>query len=144
MSKIEKHLDKNYLIELGMKEVLVNKLNDEQIENILSFAMEHQKSENLLNSLIQLASMESNNKKGASFLAVNNIATISQLKNLRPDQIETVIDDLYHHNDHKLAIKSIKQYIIINQQEKLYYESGGVNGEYFVDPKSNDGDEDFA
>ena len=106
--------------------------------------MEHTKSENLLNSLVQLASMEANNKKGAAYLASNNIATISQLKNLRSEQIETVIDDLYHHNDYKIAIKAIKQYIILNQQEKLYYESGGVNGEYFVDPKSNEQDEDIA
>ncbi len=143
MSKKEKILDTNYLISLGMKEALIAKLDDEQIENILSYAMEHSKSENLLNSLIKLASMESRDKKGAAFLACNDIATISQLKNMRAEQIEVVIDDLYHHNDHQIAIKAVKQYIILNQQEKLYYESGGVNGEYFVDPKSP-GDEDFA
>ena len=32
MSKNDKVLDKNHLIELGMKEALLNKLDDEQIE----------------------------------------------------------------------------------------------------------------
>lgn len=137
-------IDANYLVNLGMKQALVDKLDDEQIEHLLSFAMDNSESETLLQSLIKLASMEIRDKQGAAFLAANGLATIAQLKNLRPEQIEMVIDDLYHHNDHKIAIKSIKQYIILNQQEKLYYESGGVNGEYFVDPKSHDGDEDFA
>jgi len=144
MSKKKTLIDTDYLISLGMKEALIAKLDDEQLENILSYAMEHSKSENLLSSLINLASMESRDKKGAAFLACNDLATISQLKNMRAEQIEVVIDDLYHHNDHQIAIKAVKQNIILNQQEKLYYESGGVNGEYFVDPKSSDGDEDFA
>jgi hypothetical protein len=138
-----KKLDKNYLISLGMKEALVDKLNNKNIEGLLIFAMEHSKASNLLQMLIQLASMEMSNKSGAIRLAANGVATPVQLKNLTAEQVQTAVDDYDFHEDRIITLKSIKKMLIFNQQEKLYTHTDGVKGEYFIDPVDKD-EEDFA
>lgn len=136
MSTKNKSIDKSHLLKLGLKAPLLDKLDTSQITNLLEFSMENSKEADLQRQLLQLASMETSNKKGATYLAIHEIATIQQLKNLTADQIETVIADLNFSQDSKLAVKAVKKYIVLNQQEKMYFESGGVKGEYYVDPHS--------
>lgn len=141
--KGQKKLDKNFLIERGMKEALFNKLTDKQIEGLLAFSMDHMRATNLSLMLIQLASMELGNKKGAIMLAVDGVITPIQLKNLSAEQVKIVVEDYALHEDPKIAIKTIKKMLVLSQQEKMYNHTDGIKGEYFVDPKDFE-DEDYA
>lgn len=142
MNKKAKEIDRSRLIELGLKEALLSKLDNSQISNLLEYSIEESKNKELTKNLIILASMEANNKKGATYLALSHVATVQQLKNLSADQIEMLIADFKFHHDLKLAIKAAKRFIVINQQEKMYFESGGVQGEYYVDPSSMEEEEE--
>ena len=144
MTKKAREIDRSRLIELGLKEALLDKLSDSQINDLLAYSIDESKNKELLKNLILLASMELHNKHGVIFLAVSHIATPQQLKNLTADQVEMLVSDYNYHHDLKLAIKSAKRFIVINQQEKMYFESGGVKGEYFIDPHSTEEDEETA
>jgi len=140
--ELNKNSNRTYLINIGMKKALVDKLSDKNIQGLLSFSMEHSKASNLLNMVIQLASMELKNKEGSIFLASEGLATPAQLKDLSPEQVVQALDDFHFHEDPKLTIKYIRQMVIVNQQEKLYHHSGGIKGEFYMDQK--DVDEDHA
>ena len=124
---------KKTLVDFGMKEALVEKLDDAQAKDIVAFAMDNPKGENLLQMLIQLASMEIRNKRGAAYLACHGIANTIQLKNLNGEQIEQIVDDYQSSADDKLAIKAVKDAIVANQQEKLYMQTDGMKGEFYED-----------
>ena len=143
MTKKVQKLDASFLLKHGMKEALVSKLNAKQIEGLLSFAMDHMKVPNLGQMLIQLASLELHSKEGAITLAVDGVATIIQLKNLTPEQVRMAADDYAFHEDPKITMKVIKKLLVLSQQEKLYTHTGGIKGEFFIDPKDFE-DEDYA
>lgn len=107
------------LIQYGLKEALLNKLNDKQIIDILAFSMDHINASNLVQMLIQLASMEAGGKYGAAYLASEGVASTIQLKNLSAEQIDEIMGDYMMHQDKALAIKAIKEKIIEGQQDKL-------------------------
>jgi len=116
---------KEQLIKLGLKEVLLNKLKNNQLQELVSFFMNHSKASNLQQMLIQLASMEVNGKEGAIFLASHGIASTVQLKNLSIPQVELIVGDYKFNQNEALAIKMVKSLIIENQQSKL--ESHGLD-----------------
>lgn len=142
MGKKSKEIDRSRLLELGLKDALLGKLSDRQIEDLLDFSLENSKDKDLPKILLQLASMEASNKKGAAYLALNDVATVAQLKNLTADQVEIVTADLKFHQDAKMAVKAVKKFVVLNQQEKMYFESGGLRGEYYVDPHAEFEDEE--
>ncbi|KIE05469.1 hypothetical protein NF27_DP00130 [Candidatus Jidaibacter acanthamoeba] len=107
------------LVEYGLKEALIIKLKDEQIKDIIAFSMDNIKASNLVQMLIQLASMEVNGKYGAAFLASEGVASTMQLKNLSAEQIDEVVWDYKTHQDKALAIKAVKERIIEGQQDKF-------------------------
>lgn len=109
----------NYLLSLGIKEGLLNKLNDSQKSSLAEFALDNANMVNLVQNLIILASMEISGKSGAIFLAAQKFATITQLKNLESQDITNVIEDYKVHGDEVLVIQSIKKFIIKKQQKKL-------------------------
>ncbi len=111
--------ERSRLLQYGLKEALVAKLNNQQIKEILAFSMDHINASNLSQMLIQLASMEINGKHGAAYLASEGIAGTIQLKNLSAEQIDEVIGDYKMHQDMALAIKSVKEKIIEGQQDKI-------------------------
>lgn len=129
------------LVELGMKEALIAKLHKDAIENIALYAIDNHKQPKLLNSLIQLASMELQGKTGAAYLAGQDLATPLQLKSLSSKTIKTLADDHMYHQDAALIIKMLKQAIIMEQQEKLFTKTDGLKGEYYIDPSIVDDDE---
>lgn len=136
-------LDSSFLVKLGVRQALIDKLNDKQIEGLLEFSMDHVKTPNIANTLIQLASMELNNKKGAIMLAVDGLANAIQLKNLTAEQVKSIVEDYAFHEDKKITIKNVKKMLVLNQQEKLYTRTDGIKGEFFIDPKDAE-DEDYA
>lgn len=136
-------LDSSYLIKLGMKQALIDKLSAAQVQGLLEFTMDHMKAPNLLQTLIQLASMELHHKEGAIMLAVDGIASAIQLKNLTIDQVKSLVDDHAFHEDKKITTRNLKKMLVLNQQEKLYTHTDGIKGEFFVDPKDVE-DEDYA
>jgi hypothetical protein len=138
-----KKLDQSFLLKIGMKQALLDKLNKVQIEGLLSFAMDHMKAPNLSLMVVQLASMELNKKSGSIMLAANGLATPIQLKNLTHEQVKMIHDDYTFHEDSKIAVKTIKKMLVFNQQEKLYTHTDGIKGEFFIDPKDAE-DEDYA
>ena len=143
MRKKVNKLDSSFLIKQGFKQALIDKLNDKQIEGLLEFAMDHIKTANLGHTLIQLASMELHNKKGAIMLAVDGLANAIQLKNLSSEQVRGIVEDYAFHEDKKITMKNVKRMLVLNQQEKLYTHTDGIKGEYFIDPKDME-DEDYA
>lgn len=133
MKKVKK-LDRDSLIQLGMKQALVDKLDVKVIQNLLAFYMDHHKSSNVLQTLIKLASMELNNKQGASILALHGIATTEQMKELTAPQIKKINDDYAYSEDEKICIKMVKEMLVANQQEKMFLKSNGLKGELYIDP----------
>jgi hypothetical protein len=124
--------NRNFLIEHGMKEQLVMKLDNTQVKCLTAFAMDNISAPNLLQMLIQLASMEIRGKPGALELATHSIANVVQLKNLNEEQIAKLVDELHLSGDELLVRRLAKKMLIASQQEKLYFKSGGVKGEYYL------------
>lgn len=140
MSKV--YNAKEILIKYGLKEILIDRLDKTKQEMLASFAMEHSKESNLSNMLISLVSMESQGKVGAIYLASNMLATLMQLKSLAKSQVKVLADDYEFHQDARLTIKNLKEMLIASQQEKLFVRSQGLKGEYYIDPKSSNSDEE--
>jgi hypothetical protein len=130
----QKDLDRSLLIKIGMREALLDKLDVNSVRLLIVYAMDNIRTPNLLNSLISLASMELHNKSGAIYLAAHDLVTPLQLKNLGAQQIKILIDDYEFHQDANLIAKAVKEFLIIQQQEKLFTKTGGAKGEYFIDP----------
>ncbi len=105
-------LDRSLLIQAGMKDALLDKLDVGQIRWLICYAMDNLKMPNLLNSLVTLASMELQNKKGAIYLAAHDLATPLQLKNLSAQHINILVSDYEFHQDEKLIIKNIKEMLM--------------------------------
>lgn len=131
-SKVKIADSREFLMRHGMKEKLIMKLDEPQINDLIAFAMDHINVSNLDNLLIQLASMEVRGKAGAIKLAANGIGTVIQLKNLNPDQIKQLVDELEAEKDIALVSREIKRMLIESQQEKLYFRTDGVKGEYYL------------
>ena len=139
----KKHeVDRSLLIKAGMKGPLLDKLEAGQLRWLICYAMDNIKMPNLLTSLVTLASMELQNKKGAIYLAAHDMATPLQLKNLSAHNIKTLVSDYEFHQDEKLIIKNIKEMLIVQQQEKLFTKTDGVKGEYFMDQRAAEDVED--
>lgn len=124
---------KKFLIGLGVKEKLLEKLNENIVNHLVSFAMDHATMQDIAKKITQLAFMELNGKKNAVTLASIGIATIDQLKALNDEQISEILVIYEMNKDVKIAIKNVKKALVSQQQEKLYFESGGLKGEYFLD-----------
>lgn len=112
------------LLEHGIKQLLLDKLNDTQINDIAAFALDHIQSSNLQHMIIQLASMEVRNRHGSAFLASNGVATIEQLKSLSIEQISLIADEYRSDKDYTNAIRSVRDAIIEAQQEQLAFHRG--------------------
>lgn len=125
-------IDDKLLLKVGLKQTLLDKLTYLQKKHLISFAMDHIKAPNLLRMLTQLISMEINDKKGVILLAMHNIVTTTQLKNLTSAQIQMLINEYNNHHDMLLAAKMVKEMLVLNQQEKLYMKTGGIKGEYYT------------
>jgi hypothetical protein len=131
-----------FLLELGVKEKLLSKLKDSLISQLASYAMDHVKAPNIAQLVTLIAFMELNGKKGAAELAAEGIVTPEQLKSLEAHQISQILGDFYINHDINIAIKNVRKYVIANQQEKLYLQSGGLKGEYHLYKDHGDLDED--
>lgn len=129
-----KKLNNTLLADLGMKQALIDKLDPESRNMLIAYAMDNMSIPTLLQSLIQLASMELQGKKGAISLAYNGLANHTQLKSISSRQIAELCADYAFHQDKAIIIKTIKQMLIISQQEKMFNKTMGVKGEFFVDP----------
>ena len=125
-------IDETFLLKLGMKELLLAKLNNEQKKHLIAYAMDQHGNKDVIRNLILLASMELSGKAGAILLAVENTATISQLKILDKSKIAQLAHEYSHHKDPTTIIKMIKEFIISEQQEKLYNKTRGIKGESSV------------
>lgn len=128
MTKSHKNHDISLLIKLGMKEMMLNKLNEEQKKFLISYAMEYVNNKEVTKYLIMLASMELQGKLGAAFLASEKLATIPQLKILTEHQIAHLASDYAYHQTPSLIIKDIKEILIDEQQEKIYSKTHGIRG----------------
>ncbi len=140
--KKQLNLDRSLLIKTGMREALLDKLDVNSVRLLIVYAMDNIKLPDLLNSLINLASMELHNKQGAIYLAAHDLATPLQLKGLSAQQIKALIGDYEFHQDAKLILKAVKELLIIQQQEKLFTKTGGTKGEYYIDPHEREDFED--
>lgn len=125
-------VDDGLLLKIGLKKALLDKLNDVQTKSLIAFAMDHIKTPNLLRMLTQIISMEIGNKQGAILLAMHNIVTATQLKNLTVKQVHSVLEEYTLHHDPAIAIKLAKEMLVLNQQEKLYTMTDGNKGEYYI------------
>lgn len=123
---------KQYLIGLGLKELLLDKLTAEQLDDLASYAMEVSQQPNLQQNLIQLAAMESRGKVGAIKLVEKQIVSISQLKNLSNEDVKHVIEVFETSGDEDVAQKEALELIVVGQQEKLFNFTGGAKGEFYV------------
>ena len=132
--------NKKFLLNLGVKPKLLDNIGDKLTKTLCSYAMDHVKVNNIAQLLTQLAFMELGGKHGAAMLAAEEIATVEQLKSLTKEQIEQVIADYELSHDSQIAQKLVKKMVIINQQEKLYNHSGGLKGEYYIDPQDEEDD----
>jgi len=124
--------NRDFLVKSGMKEQLVVKLDNSQVKCLVAFAMDNIKAPNLLQMLIQLASMEIRDKPGAASLAMHSIATVVQLKNLTGEQIAELDNEFRYSGDEIISRRHVKAMLIAGQQEKLYFKSGGIKGEYHL------------
>jgi hypothetical protein len=129
--------DKELLLKIGVKDALLDKLDSKVIKDLAIYAIDHYSNENLLNSIIQIASMEVRGKVGAAYLIAHSLATIVQLKNIVAETINEIYEDHKFHNDDAITIKLVKEALVMSQQEKLYTKTDGYKGEFFVDPKSD-------
>lgn len=131
------------LVNLGIKQALLDKLEPHSREMLAAYAMDNTSFPKLLQSLIQLASMELQGKKGAIMLAYNGLANCTQLKNISSKQIEELCADYDFHQDKALIIKNIKTMLVFSQQEKMFHKTMGVKGEFFIDPSDSEDLEDI-
>jgi recombinational DNA repair protein RecR len=131
------------LVNLGIKQALIDKLEPNSREMLAAYAMDNTASPTLLQSLIQLASMELQGKRGAIMLAYNGLANCTQIKNINSAQISELCADYDFHQDKAVIIKSIKKMLVISQQEKMFHKTMGVKGEFFVDPSDSEDLEDI-
>jgi hypothetical protein len=124
--------NRKFLLDKGLKDKLLDKLSPGVLKNLVAFAMDNIKAPELQKLLIKLASMEINGKAGASALAVEKVANIEQIKNLEVEQISE-LNALYEGHEDLLSLKKLAMKMLINnQQERLYYGSGGNKGEYYL------------
>lgn len=139
-----KNESKKYLQELGLKELLLDKLNKLQLDHLASYAMDHAEQSNLTQNLIQLAAMESRGKTGAIELAEKGIASVSQLKNLSIEDIKLVSEIYELSRDEDLARKEVMQMIVLAQQEKIFSHSSGKKGEFYADPNELESNKSYG
>lgn len=126
------------LVHVGLKQALIDKLEPHAREMLAAYAMDNTSSPKLLQSLIQLASMELQGKRGAIMLAYNGLANYTQLKNINAKQISELCADYDFHQDKAVIIKNIKTMLVFSQQEKMFHKTMGVKGEFFVDPSDSE------
>lgn len=122
---------KKYLLELGLKEALLNKLSEHQLINMVEFALNHHNSPHLQRDLIGIASLELGGKEGVIELVINDVVTPQQAKSLNNDQVKTVIDtlknsDITHDAAVSNAVKQARNFILYNQQLKIASITGEV------------------
>ena len=113
-----------FLSEHGIKVGIVDKLNDEQVMNIVSFALDHITISDLSRLIVLLASMELSKKPGSAFLASNGIATPEQLKNLSEEQVYNIAEDYRASKDEKEASRAVRDAIISGQQRQISFHEG--------------------
>jgi len=115
--------EKQYLLELGMRDKLLDYLTKEQLIKLAEFAMDNLKIPNLLQLLIGLASLERKGKEGAIELVARDIITTRHAKSLEAGQMQQILD-IYHTPDHdevenlKNARLLARQFIVLNQEHK--------------------------
>lgn len=123
------HTHKEYLLDLGMKEKLIDYLNEEQIAKLAEYGLDYHDNPNLLKTLISLASLERHGKIGAIQIVYEGIITPLQAKNLEKEQIVEILN-LYNSDENHTAFNLknartlAKHFIISNQQEKVHQETG--------------------
>lgn len=123
--------EKQYLLELGMKDKLLGYLTQEQLIKLAEFAMDHLNIPNLLQLLICLASLERKGKEGAIELVARDIITTRHAKSLEAAQLQQILD-MYHTPEHdeaenlKNARLLARQFIVLNQEYKSEHEHSRV------------------
>lgn len=125
-------LDTSLLIEVGIKQALLNQLDSTVIKQLISYTMDNFKAPTLLQNLSDLISLELKGKKGAVYLALLHLASLRQLKSLTASEILEIIDDYKSHKDSQATSKNIKSILVSHQQNKLYDKTEGVKGEYYL------------
>ena len=110
----------NILRQLGIKEELLNSLDEEQLEGLVAFTELHKGSSWVQKLTIQLLFLEKRGHEGAIYLARHNIANILQIKSLLPEQVKALVEEhsLYHNTD--AVSRQVTDYIIENQQYSLH------------------------
>lgn len=140
MNKVDKAVE--ILLKVGVNKLLLDNFKVNEINQLAAIAIAHSKDSNIKNILINVASLELRGKKGAIYLVLHNIANTTQLKNLSKAQILRLVEDHQLHQDVAASTKELKQMLVLSQQEKMYTRSHGLKGEYFIDAKEMDVDED--
>jgi hypothetical protein len=115
---------KQYLIDLGLKDALLEKLSEYQLESMAEFAINNHNSPHLQKDLIAIASLELNGKEGVIDLIKNNVITSQQAKSLDNKQIREVADTMKNSDiSQNIAINNAatqaKNFILYNQQVKI-------------------------
>ena len=118
---------RQYLVELGIREKLLDYLNQDQLTKLAEFAMDNHNSPDLLQLLINLASLERQGKVGAIELVARDIINTRHAKSLQSGQIQQILD-MYHipENDELENLKNARllarQFILTNQEAKSEHE----------------------
>lgn len=133
-----KKLDINYMVGLGIKKELINRLDGNEKQYLGAFTMDHATSFQLAKMATQLILMELRDKPGALQLASLGLATSMQLKNLSATQINAALDNFKLHNDLTVASDFVRRMLITDQQNKLYEKTGGVKGDYTAEKFDED------
>lgn len=123
------HTQREYLVELGMKDKLLDYLTENQISQLAEYGLDHHNHPDLLKILISLASLERRGRVGTIELVASGIITPLQAKNLSKEQIIEILE-LYHtaENDDDFNARNARAlataHIVENQQNKVFKETG--------------------
>ena len=109
-----------YLRSIGVRERSLQSLAETQIEDCVSYAMEHANDPKLNLHLAQIIDMELR-YKGILSLLCDGVATIHQLRMLSYDQLEEVVDMYNAYEDSRTIADLVSEYIVDHQQEKIIF-----------------------
>jgi hypothetical protein len=116
------------LLNLGLKEALVGKMDERQVQLAISYAMDHAQEKNMVQQLIQIISLDLRDKKGALLLASLGVANNLQLKNLHSNQVKGITEEWEAFQDEAQCRTLVREMIVENQQKLLFQKTDGAKG----------------
>jgi hypothetical protein len=139
MNKLVSIAPKEFLQEIGINRALIASFNNTDLTMLVAIAMDNAKkgSDELKKLITTLFAMELKGKKGAIYLVFHHLANISQLRNLKAEEIAYLFEEHSLNKEDSIIKKKVKEFLVVHQQESLYMKSGGVKGEYYIDHLRN-------